>query len=90
MHFAGTLLQLVGAICEIIGVVLMTRSLLVIKIRSALRLLGSALIRGASARGVEYIPEQPQSKMVSLQGLAFIALGFFFQAVSALLTLMFR
>ena len=90
MQTISTVLQLASAVCEISGVILMANSLLVTTRIGIIRLLFSALYRGASARGIEFVPEQLEIRTVSVQGLAFITLGFFLQAISAILSLIWN
>ena len=87
MQTINIILQLISAICEIVGVILMAHSLLVTNMSAVVPLLCNALFRGASARGVEFVPQQSERRTISLQGLAFIALGFFIQAFNAILSL---
>lgn len=92
--------QLLGLTLEIIGVLLMANLYVgLVSLLGAIPLLASALVKGKAARGAVYLlqdespatsssagqPVNQDNKLTSLQGLAFIGLGFLIQAIGVLL-----
>jgi hypothetical protein len=88
----SVLLQLGGLVAEILGVLgvlLMANGFLHrVTVGVLPRLLLSALVRGDVARGVVRTALEPSKDLAALQGLAFIGLGFFCQAIGLALSLL--
>lgn len=90
MRAVAVALQLLGLGCEIAGVLLMANGHTGAVTRGGVaRLLASALVRGATARGAAGIGHlSPENRLSSLQGLALIGLGFLLQTLGSLLQLL--
>ena len=83
----GTIMQLVGSVIGTLGGFLMASSLLhmIRPVATPLYLL-SALRRGTHARGATRIkPATVEERLTSLQGLAFVTLGFSLQFTGSVL-----
>jgi hypothetical protein len=87
--------QLVGAICEIAGVVLMARVYVNLKVMSTLYTMLSGLLRGKRARNRAKTMKQlpalaEQQHLASFQGLSFIALGFLLTAIPPVINILLQ
>jgi hypothetical protein len=82
-------LQLLGLSSEIAGVLLMANGYTGAVTRGGvLRLLVSALVRGATAQGAASIAHlSPEDRLGSLQGLGLVGVGFVLQTLGTLLQL---
>lgn len=91
MRAACVALQLLGLSCEIAGVLLMANGYTgAVTREGVVRLLASALVRGATARGAAAMGHlSTEDRLGSLQGLALIGLGFVLQTLGALLGISF-
>lgn len=76
-----------GLIFEIVGVLLMAHLYLKVEnFKEQLKVLISALYRGEDAQAVQVLPDIfKEKKIVTLQGIAFIVLGFIFQFIASIL-----
>lgn len=86
----SVVLQLLGGLFEVAGVYLMASRLLsTTTVASKVSALLSALLRGRTASNAVTTSElNPEDKLRTLQGLAFIAVGFILQAVGNLIALL--
>ncbi|MFV2073459.1 MAG: hypothetical protein ACC742_12510 [Thermoanaerobaculales bacterium] len=89
-HWLPSTLQLAGSVAEIIGIVLMANGLLSgIAWGGVLRTLIDAIRRGPSARGAVRMSELGEENgLHTLQGLAFVLVGFVLQAVGTVLSML--
>ena len=87
-----TALQLAGSVVEIAGVLLMANGVLAgVAWGGVFKALLDGLRRGPGARGAVRMSElTDEDRVVTLQGLAFILVGFMLQGLGTLATLVIR
>jgi hypothetical protein len=90
MTTASAVFQLLGLCLEVAGVLRMANGYTSSATPGgALRIVVSALVRGATARGAASIAHlSPEDRLKSLQGLAVVGLGFLVQACGTSLLLL--
>lgn len=78
--------QLLGLTLEIMGVIFMANAYMIVKDQSVIRMLFDALFRGPSAKMLaSNVFDRSEDVLLSLQGLAFIGLGFLIQALAVII-----
>jgi hypothetical protein len=82
----AAVLQLLGLVMEIAGVLLMANVYTgIVPVRQLLFIMFSALVRGVEAAGAAEVAHlRVESRLAVLQGLALVGFGFFLQAIGVL------